>query len=230
MFNDLKAMLYFLTTDFRFGLTIFWSIFLASTGVLYLLTFSFNDVTIIVSSSLAIYIYCGISGFLMTKETLPFCLKMGTTRNRYFSGVIVFNLILGAFMAFISSTLSLVVGMTEQSNLQLMTAIDATSLSPGWFNQFWLETLICFLFLSIGFMFSAIFYRTGLVGGLSVIGIVVIAILLPDLREQFLDFFLEFSESGITIHYVSLFIAALLAMIPTWLLLNRASIHSAATR
>lgn len=233
MFKELKAILYYLAVDIRFSFTVFWSILLVSLTALFIVSFSFNT-TMLVSSSIAIYIFCFITGFLMTKETFPYCIKLGATRTQYLVSALVFF----ACVAFVFSFVHMVVQTIFKTvasfgtieNIQMMYSVHGTTLQDTWYNQVFVDFIICFLLISIGFLLGTIFYRLGLIGGFSTLALLVIILLIPSARGWVAETFASLEGSKIALNYAYVILLALLTFLPNWGMLRKASTISSATR
>jgi len=234
MSRDIRALLYYFMADFRFSLTVFWSILLSSIVLLFIIALSFGETMVGVSSSIAIYIFCAISGFLMTKETFPFCIKLGSTRNSYVLSVFIFNVFIAVFMATIHLVVSLSIRLLAKvggvDNFNYFFTLDGTTLANTWYNQLMVDSLICFVLLSVGFLLSSIFYRLGMVGGLGSIAILAFAVILPQTRDALIDFFVNANQVGIDLRIMPMLLLSLIAILPTWGLLRNASTAPGITR
>ncbi|WP_088103652.1 hypothetical protein [Halalkalibacter urbisdiaboli] len=226
MFKDIRAILYYLLVDFRFSFTVFWSILISSLGLMFILAKSF-DTHVIASPSLAIFIYCGVSGFLLTKDTFPNCIKLGATRSQYIIGATIFNLGLAMVMSFVLVLVNLlfesILTLNQVENVSLLYSVQATSLPNSSFHQFWFDSLISFLFISIGFFISSVFYRLGLVGGLTLLASLTVLFILPLTRELIVNNFVEFKSHSLVVNYGGLLALSLLVIFPNWGLLHHAS-------
>ncbi len=226
MLKDLKAIIYFLAIDTRFSLIVFWSILLASLGVMYVTALLF-DTQMFVSTSMAIYIFSAITGFLMTKEDFPYCIKMGATRNQFVIGSFVYTvglaLMMSLFHVVVYQFFSWLIVVGNIADFSMVHLVEVTSLSPAWYNLFLIDALVCFLFVSTGFLLSSIFYRLGLIGGITTIAVFIISLIIPTSREWILNVFLHFEQNQLVIHYLSMAILSILLIIPNWGLLRQAS-------
>jgi ABC-2 type transport system permease protein len=234
MSRDIRALLYYFMADYRFSLTVFWSILLSSIVLLFIIALSFGETMVGVSSSLAIYIFCAISGFLMTKETFPFCIKLGSTRNSYVVSAFIFNVLTAVFMATIHLVASLLVRLFAKvanvDNFNYFFTLDGTTIANTWYNQLMVDSLICFMLLSVGFLLSSIVYRLGLVGGLGSIAILGLAIILPQTRNVLIDTFVTVNQVGIDLRIMPMLLVSLIVLLPTWALLRNASTAPGITR
>ncbi|MGD7044545.1 hypothetical protein [Jeotgalibacillus proteolyticus] len=234
MSRNSKALFHFFILDFRFSVLVFWSIFTASLLPLIILSLT-TDSTIIISSSMAIGIFCAISGFLMTKETFSFSIRLGVTRQEYVGTGILFSAVLALFMSatgqFIVLLLSLVTDSTA-STLSFLQVADFFATDPSWIIAFAIDFTLTFFFFITGFFLSSIFHRYGMIGGMTGLTILFILLVFPSSRDLIGDiFFLSPTEEWLfPLNYIGIFsiIAAMSALI--WLMLRRASIMPGVTR
>lgn len=235
MVKGIKANLLYLIYDHRFSLTVFWSILLSATTGIFLIAFIFSITNTSISLSVAIYIFCGITGFLITKETFPFLIKLGSTRNNYIFSAVVFNMILAIIMTiFMSIVLQLVEvlnSVTNVDNFRVLSTLEGTTLATTWFNELWLSVVICFLMFAGGFLYGAIFYRLGLIGGFSGLILTALIFILPETRTLVLDILINnIVDFRLDINYLAVIILAISAFMPSWLLLRTAPTTSSLTR
>ncbi|MDE5415645.1 hypothetical protein [Alkalihalobacterium chitinilyticum] len=227
MFKDLKGHLLYFVYDHKFSVTIFWAVLILSSVVFFTISALNPATTVVFSMSLAIYFFCAINGFLMTKETFPFLIKLGSTRNQYIMSAIIFNFILAVFMSVIAVLVNQFVmaakNLTNVDNFTHFVILEGTTISATWYNELWVNIIFCFLLLQIGFMMSSIFYRLGLVGGYSGLLFLALLLILPSTRGVLIDLFVGTYNTGIDINYVSIILLSLVVILPNWLLLREAS-------
>lgn len=228
MYRDLRANLYFLINDFRFSIIVFWSIFIASVVLLFTISLSISlDTNIILIPSMAIFIYCGISGYLTVKDTFPFMIKMGSTRTAFVFSVIVFNAILAFIMSAVSTFMTEMIQffnrVSDNDNFNIYSTIQLTSLNETWYNSLFLDFFICFILLTTLLLLGAFFYRFGLIGGGSVVALFLILNLIANIRNWIFGLFIEISEYMITFHFLNIFLFLLLTIFFIWLILRKAS-------
>lgn len=235
MTKDLKANLLYLIYDHRFSLTVFWSILLASTALIFIISLIFSNSDIGMSLSVAMYIFCGITGFVMTKETFPFLIKLGSTRNNYIFSVIIFNISLALFMvgvfAIVLQLVEILNSVSNTNNFKVFSTLEGTTLTTTLFNELWFNAMICFLLLAMGFLFGAIFYRFGLIGGFIGLILTALIVILPGTRTLVGDLLINnIVGYKLDLNYLAIIVLATSAFIPSWLLLRTASTTASATR
>lgn len=234
MLNEMKAVLYYLAVDMRFSFKVFWSILIGSLIAMAIIVLSF-DTTMVVTTSIPIYIFCGITGFLTTKETFPYCIKLGATRNYYILSVLVYCAVVAAVFSMIHVLLYNVMNqfVATAVNGKLLTyhTIEATTLTNTWYNQLFVDTTICFLLISLGFCLGTIFYRFGMIGGFSAMALLAIVMIMPGTRSYVVDVFvLDMEGMKLGLNFLALVGFALLAYLPNWGMIRKASTVPGDTR
>jgi hypothetical protein len=229
----MKAVLYYLAVDMRFSFMVFWSILIFSLTAMFVIVLSF-DTNMIVSTSMAIYIFCGITGFLTTKETFPYCIKFGATRNQYLLSVLIYCTAVAAVFStihvIIQSVFGWLVNVAGSERFLIFHSVESTTLADTWYNQLLVDMVICFLLLSLGFLLGTIFYRLGLIGGFGALALIAILILLPTTRDFLLNELVDMDGWKMGLNFSMLLAVALFAFLPNWGMLRKASTLSSATR
>lgn len=233
MLNDMKAVLYYLAVDMRFSFMVFWSILILSLTAMFIIVLSF-DTTMIVTTSMAIYIFCGITGFLTTKETFPYCIKLGATRTQYLLSVLVYCAAVAAVFSIVHVIVQSIFNSLVQAGAggRFLTyhTVQATTLANTWYNQLLVDMIICFLLLSLGFLLGTIFYRLGLIGGFGTLALLAIIIILPYTRNFLIDALVNVEGWQLGFNFILLVGIALMAYLPNWGMLRKASTVPGATR
>ncbi|MBP1948117.1 hypothetical protein [Virgibacillus litoralis] len=207
MGRQLKGLLYFFITDIRYSLLIFWTILLSILVVSLAFAYFLTDVEngmMILSLTGPMYVYCGILGFLTVKESIPFSIKMGATRKSVFVSLGIFFLAISLFMSTAASILQEIVkvlaemtGVDTFSFLHLAYFVDNT-----WYTRILIDTSVMFFFLALMFVVGLIFFRYGLAGGGSFLGVLVVLLLISIAKGWIVDFFINlFSEIDLAFFY-----------------------------
>lgn len=231
MLSELRANLAYLIYDHRYSVTIFWSIFLLSLPLVLLIAYSTSTIgTVGISVDGAVYIFCIVTGILMTKETFPYLIKLGSTRVAYALSVFVFTILLSFFMSVVSVIVLSLVNLISLDNLTIFNTLEVTTLAVTWFNSMWFIALLCFLFLSVGTFISSLFYKFGLLGGLSGIIVIFLLMIIPNVRELVVETFISISDSKVGLNYGGFLLLSVLLFGPYWLILKNASTTSGKTR
>lgn len=237
MYRNSKALLGFFALDIRLSVLIFWSIFLASMIPLVWISIS-TDGQVGVSSSMAVAIFCAISGFVITKETFPFSIRMGSTRHEYVLSVLIFSVLLAAFMsginlAFIQLS-AWMINLAGLNNISFIVLSDFLASPVSWYGQFGFDFMLCLLVFILGFFLSSVFHRFGMIGGLITIALVFIAMFVSTIRSVIIDLLIVTERTADSLHVsinnlgifgITIVLAALI-----WIILKNASITPGVTR
>ncbi|WP_100013310.1 hypothetical protein [Lentibacillus sediminis] len=182
MGRQIQGMLYFCFTDARYSLMIFWTILLAI--LLVSLPFAYYASTLEegffgFTLTAPIYVWCSIMGYLAVKESIPFSIKMGATRKNIFVS-------LGLFFASLSLGLAIVVNVLHELVLTFMNAIGVDIfffihpvyfLEDTWMNRVIMDTAMMFFLFAVMFLIGLVFYKFGLAGGGSLLGMLLLVLL-----------------------------------------------------
>ena len=233
MSRNSKALFHFFLLDYRFSIIVFWSIFLASMIPFIILSVSM-DIDIIVSMSIAIAFFSAISGFLMTKETFSFSIRLGATRHEYVWSGLLFSVFLAAFM---SSFGQIIVQMgnfiskTAGLDFSLMQMGAFFNHNPTWFNHLLFDFILTLFLFVAGFFLSSVFHRFGIIGGLTSLTIFFILMVLPATRSFITDLLILSPENGVfPLNFLGIFSLITAMAIFIWVMLRMAPITPGVTR
>ncbi|WP_188456825.1 hypothetical protein [Virgibacillus oceani] len=231
MSRQLYGLLYFYLTDLKRGFIIFWSILLITmclTLIVGYLLVNVEDGAMYFSPSSALYVYCAILGFVIVKEGIPFSIKMGATRKNLYMAMGIFFLGLGIAESVLISIVHMVIErITSVFSIESYVLVHPSMLlSDTFMNRVIIDTAIMFFLLSVMFVIGLLFYKYGLLGGGSVVGILVIILLACIAKGWAADFFIDIYHSlDMTLFYQLLLIGIVLYGI-SWFLLRRITIVS----
>lgn len=229
MGRQIKGLLYFYCADIRHSLTIFWTILMSVVVVTLTIAYfmkSMENSYITLSVTGPMYIYCAILGFLTVKEAIPFSLKRGATRKNIFVSLAIFFLGLAFIKAVVGSTLQVLISLFNEKIeiVNLVFIHPAFFTSDTWFQRVFIDTTIMFFFFAVMFVIGLLFYKYGLLGGGTVVGLFVIFILIGVAQDWLIDFFVEQFTNLDTQFYFQLFGIGLLFYGLSILLLKRITI------
>ncbi|WP_121615700.1 hypothetical protein [Virgibacillus halodenitrificans] len=229
MKKQLKGLLYFYVSDFRYSMAIFWTILLSilvlTMAVAYFLL-SIENGMMAFSLTAPIYIYCAILGYLSVKEAIPFSIKMGATRRNLFISFGIFFLSLSLLFSTIASILqeavSYINGIVGMDNFHFLHL--AYFLEDTWYSRIVIDTSIMFFLFSVMFMIGLLFYKFGLAGGGSVLGILMVMLLLGIAKGWVFDFFKEIYATIDITYFLQLIGIAFVIYLLTYIFIRRITI------
>ena len=229
MGRQIKGSLYFFINNTRYSLFIFWTILMSILVVTLTISYFLKDVEngfMTLSLTSPIYVYCGILGFLTVKESIPFSIKMGATRKNLFLSLGIFFLGLSLAKAVFATVIQIIVdfinpkiGIDNYSFIHLAYFTNDT-----WLNRILIDSSIAFFFLSVMFVIGLLFYRYGLAGGGSVVGLLVIIMLTGIAQGWLIDFFIHVFKTLSNVFYYQLFGVGVVIYCMSWLMLRRITI------
>ncbi|MFJ7730322.1 hypothetical protein ACIQXF_00375 [Lysinibacillus sp. NPDC097231] len=171
--NTVKGSFYVLLQSFKKQIIIFWCIlFSIILFSVFLANFSGLNISIAISIAVPVYIFYGIMAAKLLNKTLPYFLKLGLSRLQYLFNVGIFFIswsLVGAIV--IACTHKII---TNVANIFIIHPVLLINNSPSFIQMFTFDTVILFFFLTSGLLLNVVFYRLGILGGYSFIGLLVL--------------------------------------------------------
>jgi len=208
MSRQIKGLLYFFITNFRYSFLIFWSIL---TGVLVLsliisyFLLNLDEAIYAFGFPFGTYFHVSFLGFLIVKEGIPFALKVGATRKNIFLAIGIFFLGVALFQAVIANTVQfaaqLFVDAVDIHTFMFMHPAQLIG-SENWLTMIFIDTAMMFLLLAAFFVLGLLFYRGGLVVGGGIIGILAIGLLLSIAQGWIIDYFIELYHTIDLVYFI----------------------------
>lgn len=231
MNKQIKGLLYFYVTHTRHSFIIFWSILL---GILLLtLTFSFllNDQGGFMTLSLTgpMYVYCGIYGFIIVKNWIPFFIKLGATRKNILISLGIFFMGVALVYSAIGTALqSFVTMITEKVDLSVFSFLHLSYFfTDTWYTRLLIDATIMMFSFTLLFILGLLFYKYGLAIGGSVLGIVFVTMLLGTFQGWLSNFVIElFSDANLTLFW-QLGLVAIVLYFAAWFFMRKITIVNA---
>lgn len=236
MQKQLKGSLYYLYANSRFSLIVFWVILISLLLVTLIIDLFSNDSTIVFQLSSPTYIFAAIMGYWIVKNTIPYIVKLGGTRASIFVAVGIYAFLLAVFNATIANTLNKVVTFLfgEENMEGVVYSEDGSTMTfnhladfltdSTWVSNFIIDISISFFMLVVMFLMGLIFYRYGLVGGISFLAVGAIIFIIGMSKGWLVDFFINiFTTFSIELFY-QLFVVAIIIYALSFLLLRRLTV------
>jgi len=229
MGRQMKGLLYFYFADIRHSLTVFWTILMSIIVVTLTISYFLSNVEggfMTLSITGPMYIYCGILGFLVVKEFIPFSIKRGATRKNIFFSLAIFFLglsivksVVGSFLQVIVEYINMKMGIENFKFLHLAYFTNDT-----WYYRIMIDTSIMFFAFSIMFVIGLLFYRYGLIGGGIFVGLLIITALTGAFQGWLIDFFINIFNAFDHTFYLQLFGIGVVIYAMSIILLRRITI------
>ncbi len=201
MNKQIKGLLYFYITSFRFTITIFWAILLFSLVLCLVIAYflsSFDDLQFAFILPFATYINVAIIGFLTVKEVIPFSLKLGATRKNLFTAIGLFFLIFALFQSLLSnivqSATELFIDVVGLNGFMLIHPAELLGKST-FLNCMIVDTTMMLFLLALMYIIGLLFYRGGLLAGGIFIGVVAVALLFGVAKGWIIDYIFELYQT-----------------------------------
>lgn len=182
--KQLSGALYYLSVDARYYYFYFWTILLSVLLLSVLVDLIFTETYVNFTMSVPLYVFSAIVGQLFVKRSVPYLIKMGSTRKNVFLSFGIHFFILAIVNALLANTIQTIISfvyrLTGRDITGSITISDETNhftithiaefIQDTWMTRVIIDTSLMFFMLSASFLLGLIFYRYGLVGGISFIG------------------------------------------------------------
>lgn len=229
MGRQIKGLLYFFIADVRYSLAIFWTILMGilvvSLTVAYFLI-NVENGFMTLSLTGPMYVYCAILGFLMVKDSVPFSIGVGATRKNLFISLGIFFLGLSITKAIAASIIQVIVNYVNPKigidTFQFLHLAYFTN--DTWLTRILIDTSMMFFFFSLMFVIGLLFYKYGLAGGGSAVGLVCILLIVGVAQGWLIDFFIHIFKSIDLMFFGQLLAVGCVIYILSILLLKRITI------
>lgn len=232
MGRQIKGLLYFFGADIRRSILIFWAILLSILIICLIGSVLLSDVDggfMMMTLTIPIYIYCAIAGFITVKEAIPFSIKMGATRKSLFLSLGILFLSLSIVQSVLASTIQTAVNAINPllgiENFAFFHVVYF--MQDTWFTRIMVDLSITFFCFTLFFVIGLLFYKYGLAGGGTVIGLLVILLLFGFAQGWLVDFIIQtFQGLHLTVFY-QLFLIGIVLYALSILLLRKITIVKA---
>lgn len=177
--NTFKGSLYIFFQSYKKQNIVFWIILLSIILFSFLIDATFGDnVQLFLTISIPVYIFFSILGSKVLNKTMPYFLKLGLSRNQYATHVGLFFVALSLVGAFLIACIQK--GIFYLSDT--LTLHDLIIFHPVYFFDktqpflltFAIDFAILLFSLTSGLLINVFFYRLGIIGGYSFIGILIL--------------------------------------------------------
>lgn len=190
MITELKGSLYYLYSNLRYSLIVFWAVLMAVLAFSVISAILIEDSQVSFNLPVPMYLFAAIFGFWMVKNTIPYLIKMGGTRKTIFLAIGIFGVSLSLLNAILANVISKIImfvdqkGMlnggltvTENGEEQFFNHISQLIGYDGLISRIYIDTSISFMLFSCLFIGGLIFYKFGIIGSTIVSAVLFLVIL-----------------------------------------------------
>jgi len=227
--RQISAMLYFLTTEYKRSLVIFWSILFSTIVLSLMLSYFLNgnkDIKMVFLLSGPVYLFCAIHAFISVKQTIPFSIKMGASRKNIFISIGLFFIGLALVQTIIVNLFAEVLRFIVQT-MDISTFLiihPAQLLDNSLANRLVIDFALMLFLLSVMFVFGILFYRYGLIGGGSLGAVMAVSFIFAVAKGwmgQWISFFFESINVGL---FYWIMLIALGVYLVAWFFVRRITV------
>lgn len=231
--NNIKAVIHYDWTGTKKAASVFW-IILASTMLLSIIfAYSFTEGEVYMGgTSLGLFAYLAITGFIAVKDSLPYCIRRGATRNQFLAGIglsfLITSILMGVIHTILVELAILAGNVLNLKTVHFFRLSDLLSTSPSLLTATVVDILLSFFFLSTAFLAGAIFFRFGKTIGLSFLAFLGLLVMIPSIQTKIGAFFFSDSSHALLADFVILFFIGVICFFITWPIIRKTSIHPSA--
>lgn len=235
--KQLKGGLYYLFANVRYSLTVFWTILLVILLVTIVLTLLLPDSVVSFQLAVPVYVFAAVIGYWIVKNAFPYLIKMGSTRINLILSFGIYGFLLAFLNAILANTINnfvtLLIGterntgaltVTENGSTMTFNHVGEFLGENTWIMRVFIDTSISFFLLAVMFIIGLIFYRYGLIGGFSFLGVVAITIVFGFSKGWLLDFFIAIFENFSFAFFYQLFAVGIFIYLFSFFLLRRLTV------
>jgi ABC-2 type transport system permease protein len=233
MMNNIKAVLHYEWNGTKKAASVFW-IILGSTMLLSIIfAYSFTGGEVYMGgTSIALFTYLTITGFIAVKDSMPYCIQRGATRNQFLTGIglsFLFTSITMAVIHTILVELAIMAGdLLNLKTVHFFRLSDLMSTSSSLLITTVVDMLLSFFFLTTAFLMGAIFYRFGKTIGLSFLAFSGLIMMTASIQEKIGSFLFSDSSNAILMDFITLFFIGVICFFITWPIIRKMSIYPSA--
>jgi len=240
MMKDIKGVIYYLMTNVRYPFMIFWTILLSIFALSILFSFVTSNEQVLFQASIPIYIFCLVLGMWTVKNTIPYLLKMSVTRKLIYISIGIYFLMIAIVQALLANALIKIIDLIGKRaisgdvtlyNGQEEFSFEFNHLSQflqndSFITQITVDTIIAFAALNAMFFIGLLFYRYGLAGGFTFLGVMFLIYLLSITQGSFVELVKYILKNYSMTLYFQLFGVSILIYLLSFILIRRLTISS----
>ncbi|MEK8197109.1 hypothetical protein [Lysinibacillus sp. FSL M8-0134] len=214
--NTMKGSFYILFQNFKKHNIIFWSIlFLIVLLSFFLDAFFGQYISFAITISIPVYIFYSSMAAKLLNRTLPYFLKLGLSRQQYMVNVGLFFIswsLVGALI--IASAQNIITYVSTllniKNNIIIIHPLLIFDNTYSFLQTAAFDSVLLLFCLNSGLLLNVTFYRLGILGGYSLIGLLALVPILMVVFEWFTPLFELLANSSLSAILGSIFILSIL--------------------
>ncbi|MEK5231243.1 hypothetical protein MHB42_05660 [Lysinibacillus sp. FSL K6-0232] len=200
--TTLKGSFYILIQSYKKNIIIFWGILCSIILLAFFIDAFFGQyVTFAMTISIPVYIFYSSMAAKFLNKTLPYFLKLDVSRQQYMLNIGLFFIswsLIGVFIiACAHKIISYVSSLLHVKDVLIIHPILFFGTSPSFLQMMALDTVLLLFCLSSGLLLNVVFYRLGILGGYSFLGLLAFIPILMVIFEWYSPLFDFLTASSI---------------------------------
>ncbi|KOY82802.1 hypothetical protein I6G82_12645 [Lysinibacillus macroides] len=230
--TTLKGSFYILFQSYKKQNIIFWSILFSIILLSFFLdTFFGQFVSFAITISIPVYIFYSSMAAKFLNKTLPYFLKLGISRQQYMVNIGLFFIswsVLGALIiACTHKTVSSISNLLSVKDIIIIHPALLFDTSPSFLQMMALDTVLLLFCLSSGLLLNVVFYRLGILGGYSFLGLLTLIPIVTIIFEWYSPLFDFLTASSIAALMGALLLFSILLYLVITASMRKVSINPA---
>ncbi|WP_341302027.1 hypothetical protein MHB44_06415 [Lysinibacillus sp. FSL H8-0500] len=230
--STVKGSFYVLFQSYKKHNIIFWSILFSIILLSFFLDAFFGQyVSFAMTISIPVYIFYSSMAAKFLTKTLPYFLKLGLSRQQYMLNIGLFFIswsLMGAFV--IACVHQIVVYVSSLYSIKDIIIIHPTlffDVSPSFLQMMALDTVLLLFCLSSGLLLNVVFYRLGIVGGYSFLGLLALIPIVMIIFDWYSPLFNFLSKSSAAVLIGGLLIWSIILYLTITASMRKVSVNPA---
>lgn len=213
--NTMKGSFYILFQNYKKHNIIFWSILFSIVLLSFFLDVFFGQyISFAITISIPVYIFYSSMAAKLLNRTLPYFLKLGLSRQQYMVNVGLFfiswSLVGALIIASAQKIITYVSTLLNIKNIIIIHPILIFDHTYSFLQTAAMDTVLLLFCLCSGLLLNVTFYRLGILGGYSLIGLLALVPILMVIFEWYTRLFELLVNLSISAILGSIFIFSIL--------------------
>lgn len=227
--KNIKAVLYYEWIGTMKALRIFGIVLLSVVLLSFIMAMTMQDGNVYMGgTSIAIYAFLTVSGFINVKDSMPYCIRRGSSRKGFITAIFISFLSVSLIMSIFHTVLielSMAAGQwLNLNNVFFFRFADLITPSPSILTSIAVDFFVSFFCLASSFFAGTIFIRFGKKAGFTLFGLLFLAFITPTIQEKVGTFLFGTSNQAHLSHFAVFFAAGIVLLMISWPIVRRISI------